>query len=146
MSIHWRIICWISNEDESVYLTEIIFSLAKITPRERGPDLFMMRLIVFNYRLLALSSTIIHQYTVINTLYTCAHGHMFYLYRNSACLSVCLFVSNKRQNGWTDRAQILSGTLHNPAGKIYECSELQKVVSKSFWLLWNLKKLHTTYF
>ena len=24
----------------------------------------------------------------------------------SVCLSVCLFVSNKRQNGWTDRAQI----------------------------------------
>ena len=26
------------------------------------------------------------------------------------CLSVCLFVSNKRQNGWTDRAQIFCGT------------------------------------
>ena len=26
---------------------------------------------------------------------------------NLAYLSVCLFVSNKRQNGWTDRAQIL---------------------------------------
>ena len=25
-------------------------------------------------------------------------------------LSVCLFVSNKRQNGWTDRAQIFCGT------------------------------------
>ena len=25
-------------------------------------------------------------------------------------LSVCLFVSNKRQNGWTDRAQIFYGT------------------------------------
>ena len=32
----------------------------------------------------------------------------------SVCLgvmvSVCLFVSNKRQNGWTDRAQIFCGT------------------------------------
>ena len=27
-----------------------------------------------------------------------------------ACLSVCLFVYNKRQNGWTDRAQIFCGT------------------------------------
>ena len=26
------------------------------------------------------------------------------------CLFVCLFVSNKRQNGWTDRAQIFCGT------------------------------------
>ena len=25
-------------------------------------------------------------------------------------MSVCLFVSNKRQNGWTDRAQIFCGT------------------------------------
>ena len=28
------------------------------------------------------------------------------LYINLACLGVCLFVSNKHQNGWTDRAQI----------------------------------------
>ena len=28
-------------------------------------------------------------------------------------LSVCLFVSNKRQNGWTDRAQIFCGTSHD---------------------------------
>ena len=28
----------------------------------------------------------------------------------SVCLFVCLFVSNKRQNGWTDRAQIFCGT------------------------------------
>ena len=31
------------------------------------------------------------------------------------CLSIWfLFVSNSRQNGWTDRAQILCGTLHDP--------------------------------
>ena len=29
-------------------------------------------------------------------------------------LSVSLFVSNKRQNGWTDRAQILFGTSRDP--------------------------------
>ena len=28
--------------------------------------------------------------------------------------SVCLFVSNKRQNGWTDRAQIFWGILRDP--------------------------------
>ena len=27
---------------------------------------------------------------------------------------VCLFVSNKRQNGWTDRAQIFCGTSRDP--------------------------------
>ena len=40
-----------------------------------------------------------------------------YLYINSTI--VCfLFVSNKRQNGWTDRAQILCRTLRDP-GKVY---------------------------
>ena len=43
---------------------------------------------------------------------------LIYLYINLACLSVflfvCLFVSNKRQNGWTDRAQIFSGTSRYP--------------------------------
>ena len=37
-----------------------------------------------------------------------------YLYINLACLSVCLFVSNKRQNGWTDRAHIFCGTSRDP--------------------------------
>ena len=32
------------------------------------------------------------------------------LYINLACLFVCLFVSNKRQNGWTDWTQIFCGT------------------------------------
>ena len=33
---------------------------------------------------------------------------------NILYLSGCLFVSNQRQNGWTDRAQILFGTLRDP--------------------------------
>ena len=33
-----------------------------------------------------------------------------YKFGLSVCLFVCLFVSNKRQNGWTDRAQIFCGT------------------------------------
>ena len=41
-----------------------------------------------------------------------------HLYINLACLfvcfGVCLFVSNKRQNGWTDRAQIFCGTSRDP--------------------------------
>ena len=39
---------------------------------------------------------------------------VLYLYINLACLSVCLFVFNKRQNGWTDRAQIFCGTSRDP--------------------------------
>ena len=31
-----------------------------------------------------------------------------------ACLSVEMFVSNKHQNGWTDRAHIICGTSHDP--------------------------------
>ena len=43
-------------------------------------------------------------------------------------LSVCLFVSNKRQNGWTDRAQIFCGH-HVTTGKVYEWSKFQIFVS-----------------
>ena len=32
----------------------------------------------------------------------------------SVWLFVCLFVSNKCQNGWTDQAQILCSTGHDP--------------------------------
>ena len=35
--------------------------------------------------------------------------NLVYLNIYLACLFVCLFVSNKRQNGWTDRAQPLCG-------------------------------------
>ena len=41
-----------------------------------------------------------------------------YKFGLSVCLfvwvSVCLFVSNKRQNGWTDRGQIFCGTSRDP--------------------------------
>ena len=36
------------------------------------------------------------------------------IYTLLVCLFVCLIVSNKRQNGWTDWTQILCGTSHNP--------------------------------
>ena len=38
---------------------------------------------------------------------------IYYLLSMSVCLFVCLFVSNKCQNGWINRAQILSGTSHD---------------------------------
>ena len=37
-----------------------------------------------------------------------------YKFGLSVCLFVCLFVSNKRQNGWTDRAQNFCGTSCDP--------------------------------
>ena len=43
----------------------------------------------------------------IRIFWVCLCSH---LYINLACLFVCLFVSNKRQNGWTDRAQIFCRT------------------------------------
>ena len=37
-----------------------------------------------------------------------------YKFNLSVCMFVCLFVSNKRQNGLTDRAQIFSGNSRDP--------------------------------
>ena len=37
-----------------------------------------------------------------------------YIYFACLCLSVCPFVSNKRQTGGTDRAQIFCGPSHDP--------------------------------
>ena len=54
------------------------------------------------------------------------------------CLFVRPFVSNKRQNVWTDRAKILCGTSHDPR-EGYGYSRLQKFVSKSYWFLLNFK-------
>ena len=55
-----------------------------------------------------------------------------HLYINLACLFVCfgvsLFVSTKRPNGRTDRAQIFVGHLGTP-GKVYEWSTFQIFVS-----------------
>ena len=47
-------------------------------------------------------------------LYPSSFSWKIYLYVNLACLFVCLFVSNKRQNDWTDRAQIFCGTSRDP--------------------------------
>ena len=54
------------------------------------------------------------------------------------CLSVCLFVSKKRQNGWTDRAQILCGISHDPREglrmiQISKVSLQQNSVYIKFW-------------
>ena len=68
----------------------------------------------------------IYIYTLLNCLY----------------LGVCLLVSNKRQKGWTDRAQILFGTI---PGKGYGTSKLKKKIQKNssnfFWKCANSKKI-----
>jgi len=47
-------------------------------------------------------------------------------------LSVCLFVSNKRQNGWTDRAQIFCGTSRYPREGLWMIKNFKKGILKVF--------------
>ena len=51
------------------------------------------------------------------------------------CLFVCLFLSNERQNGWTDRDQILYGTSRDPREGLWMIK-----ISK-IWLSLNFKSL-----
>ena len=55
-----------------------------------------------------------------------------------ACLSVSfflgLFVSNKRQNSWTDRAQILCGSSYNPSEGLWMVKS-SKICLKN-WFSW----------
>ena len=55
---------------------------------------------------------------------------LIYIYTLLVCY---LFVTNKRQNDWTDRAQILCGTTHNPG----EGSWNIKIERKKSWNSWN---------
>ena len=65
-----------------------------------------------------------------------------YLYINLACLFVCPFVSNKRQNRWTDRAQILCGISRDPReglwmikfSKISKINEIFFIKSANFFV------------
>ena len=54
------------------------------------------------------------------------------------CLSVCLFVSNKSQNGWTDRAQIFVGPYVTPR-KVYVWLNFQKFAHNKIRFLIILK-------
>ena len=60
--------------------------------------------------------------------YTENHHIFIYKFR----LSVCLFVSNKRQNGWTDRAQILCETSRDPREGLCMIKIFKKCVLKVF--------------
>ena len=54
-----------------------------------------------------------------------------YLYMYFACLGVCRFVSNKRQNGIADRAQILCVTSHDPMEGLWNI-KIENLRKKSF--------------
>ena len=54
-----------------------------------------------------------------------------YTYILLVWVSVCLFVSNKRQNCWSDRTQILCGS-HIAKGKVYGPSKFHKFPSAKF--------------
>ena len=58
----------------------------------------------------------------------------------SDCLFVCPFVSNKRQNGWSDRAQILYGTSHDPMEGLRMIKTTKKLCQKLHYyhILWKL--------
>ena len=66
------------------------------------------------------------------------------LYIVSSIYFACLFVSNKRQNGWSDRAQILCGTSRDPGNGLW----MMKICVKKFYmrekLLWNLQTVYYT--
>ena len=51
---------------------------------------------------------------IYNTKVLISGAKSIYKFGLGVCLFVCLFVSNKRQNGWTDRAQIFGGNSRDP--------------------------------
>ena len=71
--------------------------------------------------------------SVENLLFLLHHLDIYF-----ACLSICLFVSNKRQNSWTDRVQILYGT----SRKVHEWSKLKIILQQNsiFINFWNSTK------
>ena len=82
---------------------------------------------------------------VLCTMYINVHLYIYF-----TCLSwrlVCLFVSNKRPNGWTDRAQILCRTSHDYREGLWIIKSLKISLQRNllfikFWkstncFLWN---------
>ena len=58
------------------------------------------------------------------------------------CLSVCPFLSNKRQHGWTNWTQILCVGLHMSLGKVYKWSKFQNLSPKfNFHKIWKFHKI-----
>ena len=62
----------------------------------------------------------------------------FYIFCLSVLVFLAMFVSNKRQNGWTDRAQILCGTSHDPREGLWRI-KISKLASNKIRFSLNLK-------
>ena len=65
---------------------------------------------------------------------------LIYKYTLLVCLFVCLFVTDTRQNGWTNRAQIFFWEPHIIPGKVYGCLELKHLCLKNFYISKSKKK------
>ena len=76
---------------------------------------------------------------VYTTTPTTSSSTSIFKFGLSVCLSICLFVSNKSQNGWTDRAQIFCGTSRDLREGLWMIKILKKFVLKSFWFLKNFE-------
>ena len=62
------------------------------------------------------------------------------------CLSVCLFVTDKRQKGWVDRAKILCGTSHGPREGFWNIKiEERKILEKSWNFFWKCANSKITF-
>ena len=55
-----------------------------------------------------------------------------FIYIYFACLFVCPFVSNKRQNIWIDRAKMMCGTSHDPQGRYKVAQNYKKWCPEDF--------------
>ena len=58
----------------------------------------------------------------------------------SVCLFFCPFVSIKPQNGWTDKAKIVCGTLHDPREGLWNIKIGRKIHGKLLEFFWIWKE------
>jgi len=79
-------------------------------------------------------STDLRIYIILSPIFT-----SIYIFCLSVCVLVCLLVSNKRQNGWTDQAQLFYGTFRMTPGKVYGWSNFQKFATNKIQFLKILK-------
>ena len=82
-------------------------------------------------------------------LFLCSQWTSIYKFGLSVCLGVwvfvCLFVSNKRQNGWTDRKQSCCGASRDPREGVWKI-EFSKIASNSKFHFWKFLKIHEFFF
>ena len=111
---------------EIIYLLYITILLQK---NERTFFLFSTELF---HLILILPEDPKYQYSASISLIIPKH-YIIWIYTLLVCLSVCLFVSNKRQNSWTDQAQILCVRPHMILGtKISKISIQQNSIFLNF--------------